>query len=129
MATHDPSSGHRILVVDDEPAIRDVMQMLLELEGYVVRTAADGRQALELLACDHCDLVITDLMMPVMDGDELARRIRADAGIAQLPILLTTASVLPDGPPDGLFNGCLDKPYDLAELLARIEWLLRRRAA
>lgn len=68
-------------------------------------------------------------MMPVMDGDELARRIRADAGIAQLPILLTTASVLPDGPPDGLFNGCLDKPYDLAELLARIEWLLRRRAA
>lgn len=50
MATHDPSSGHRILVVDDEPAIRDVMQMLLELEGYVVRTAADGRQALELHA-------------------------------------------------------------------------------
>jgi two-component system, OmpR family, response regulator MprA len=119
-----------ILVVDDEPAVRDSLDRALRLEGYKVELAADGQAALEALAEDSPDALVLDVMMPRVDGLEVCRRMRAAGD--RTPVLVLTAR---DGVSDrvkGLDAGADDylvKPFALDELLARLRALLRRSGA
>lgn len=117
----------RILVVEDDVAVRDALQRALSFEGYDVDTATDGAVALSMLRAERPDLVLLDVMMPHLDGIETCRRIRA-AGDT-LPVLMLTAKAAVGDRVDGLDAGADDyvtKPFALDELLARIRALLRR---
>jgi two-component system response regulator MprA len=119
----------RILVVDDEPAVREAVDRALRLEGYDTELAADGREALDALADRAPDALVLDLLMPHVDGLEVCRRLRAAGD--RTPVLVLTAR---DAVPDrvrGLDAGADDylvKPFALEELLARLRALLRRGA-
>jgi len=121
----------RILVVDDERAVRDSLRRALELEGYEVDLAVDGREALERLeAGDEPDAVILDVLMPHVDGLETCRRLRRSG--SRLPVLMLTARDAVENRVAGLDAGADDyvaKPFALAELLARVRALLRRTGA
>ncbi len=117
----------RILVVDDEPAVRQSISRALRLEGYDVEPAGGGREALERLADDAVDAIVLDVSMPAPDGLEVARRLR-DAG-DRTPILMLTARDAIDDRVAGLDAGADDylvKPFALRELLARLRALMRR---
>jgi two-component system response regulator MprA len=120
----------KILVVDDERAVRESLRRALELEGYDVELAGDGEEALERLAdAAPADAVILDVLMPGIDGLEVCRRLRA-AG-STVPVLMLTARAEVDSRVAGLDAGAddyLPKPFALAELLARLRALLRRAA-
>jgi two-component system, OmpR family, response regulator MprA len=120
----------RILVVDDERAVRESLQRALELEGYDVELAEDGEAALERLqGTAQADAVILDVLMPGIDGLEVCRRLRAWAN--PVPVLMLTARAEVDSRVAGLDAGAddyLPKPFALAELLARLRALLRRTA-
>jgi two-component system, OmpR family, response regulator MprA len=120
----------KILVVDDERAVRESLRRALELEGYQVDLAEDGEEALERLASPAvADAVILDVLMPGIDGLEVCRRMRADDN--GIPILMLTARAEVDSRVAGLDAGAddyLPKPFALAELLARLRALLRRAA-
>ena len=114
-----------ILVVDDDPALRQALTRILSFEGYEVEIAPTGHDALELVGT--ADLMVLDLGLPDLDGLDVARRVRA-AGHA-LPILVLTARGEVGDRVAGLDAGAddyLPKPFDLAELLARVRALLRR---
>src|SRR5688500_3865164 len=115
----------RLLVVDDDPDVRDSLRRSLEFEGYDVTTASDGAQALRLRK--GVDLAILDLMMPNVDGSEACRRLRA-AG-ERLPVLMLTARDALGDKVTGLDAGADDylaKPFALEELLARVRALLKQ---
>ena len=122
----------RILVVDDERAVRESLRRALELEGYEVELAADGEEALERLdaeADQAPDAVVLDVLMPRLDGLEACRRIRRSG--SRLPILMLTAQAEVENRVEGLDAGAddyLTKPFALEELLARLRALLRRTA-
>lgn len=113
----------RILVVDDELAIRVLLQDLLEDEGYTVALARNGTRALEILRREMPDLVIMDIMMPGMDGRQVLREIRQSDNLQDVPVILMSVAVVANSFPDStcLF---LPKPFDLHELLACIETVL-----
>jgi two-component system, OmpR family, response regulator MprA len=119
-----------ILVVDDEPAVREAVDRALRLEGYDTQLAADGREALDALADRAPDALVLDVLMPHVDGLEVCRRLRAVGD--RTPVLVLTAR---DAVPDrvrGLDAGADDylvKPFALEELLARLRALLRRTAS
>jgi len=116
-----------ILVVDDEPAVRQALQRALTFEGYAVRTADDGRGALDSLLVDPVDALLLDVTMPGLDGLEVCRRLRAAGD--HTPILMLTARHATADRVAGLDAGADDylvKPFALEELLARIRALLRR---
>ena len=118
----------KILVVDDERAVRESLRRALELEGYEIELAADGREALERLEADsQPDALVLDVLMPGVDGLEVCRRLRR-AG-SRLPVLMLTARDAVENRVAGLDAGADDyvtKPFALEELLARIRALLRR---
>jgi two-component system response regulator MprA len=117
----------RILVVDDEPAVREAIERALKLEGYDVRTAADGALGLREIAISPPDAVVLDVLMPNVDGLEVCRRLR-DAD-DRTPVLMLTARDAISDRVDGLDAGADDylvKPFALEELLARLRALLRR---
>jgi two-component system, OmpR family, response regulator MprA len=117
----------RILVVDDEPAVRTSLERALSLEGYDVALAADGAAALDRLAAAPPDAVILDVSMPGLDGLEVCRRMR-QAG-DRTPVLMLTARDAVDDRVEGLDAGADDylvKPFALRELRARLRALLRR---
>jgi len=119
----------RILVVDDERAVRESLQRALELEGYEIELAADGREALARLANGEPqpDAVILDVLMPVVDGLEVCRRLRRAGN--RVPVLMLTARDEIENRVAGLDAGADDyvpKPFALEELVARIRALLRR---
>ncbi|HEY3723990.1 MAG TPA: response regulator transcription factor [Acidimicrobiia bacterium] len=119
----------RILVVDDERAVREAIERALGFEGYRVDQAGDGVEALEALAHQPVDAVVLDVLMPQMDGIELCRRIRASGDTT--PILMLTARETVSDRVAGLDAGADDylvKPFALRELLARLRALLRRTA-
>jgi two-component system response regulator MprA len=119
----------RILVVDDEPAVRDSLTSSLEFEGYRVAEAADGVAALEEVERTRPDLVVLDVLMPRMDGLTACRRMRAKG--AMMPVLMLTARDMVGDRVTGLDAGADDylvKPFELDELLARVRALLRRSA-
>jgi two-component system, OmpR family, response regulator MprA len=124
-----PSSDRdpRVLVVEDDEEIAQVLQRSLRLDGYEVRLAADGETALEEASAYHPDLVILDLGLPRIDGIEVARRLRASDDV---PILMLTARDAVESRVEGLDSGADDylvKPFERQELLARLRALLRRR--
>ena len=118
----------RILVVDDEPQLTRVLRTGLKSHGYDVRAAADGLSGFETFSDWHPDLVITDLAMPVMDGLELCRRVRA---ISPVPIIVLSAKGEERTKVEALDLGADDyitKPFGIDELLARVRASLRRAA-
>ena len=124
-----PASPGRILVVDDEPAVRENLRIGLEFEGYSVALAEDGVAALAQLGAAAPDLVIMDVMMPRMDGLTACRRLRARDPAT--PVLMLTARNTTGDQVVGLDTGAddyLTKPFDFDALLARIRALLRRHA-
>jgi two-component system response regulator MprA len=119
----------RILVVDDDRAVRESLRRSLEFNGYQVELAGDGAQALEMVIADRPDAMILDVMMPRLDGLEVARRLRSTGD--DLPILVLTARDTVSDRVSGLDAGAddyLPKPFALEELLARLRALLRRAA-
>jgi len=120
----------KILVVDDERAVRESLRRALELEGYEIELAADGREApYRLEGTTEPDAMILDVLMPGVDGLEVCRRLR-DSG-SKLPVLMLTARAEVESRVEGLDAGADDyvtKPFALDELLARVRALLRRTA-
>jgi two-component system, OmpR family, response regulator MprA len=119
-----------ILVVDDEPAVRDALERALRAQDYAVTTAENGRQALDAITQRRPDVVLLDVLMPVMDGFEACRRLRELGD--RTPVLMLTARDSVGDRVDGLDAGADDyvvKPFALEELLARIRALLRRSGA
>jgi CheY-like chemotaxis protein len=115
----------RILIVDDDPGLRELMTVILADEGYVVAAAADGHAALRRLATFAPDLLITDLQMPGLDGWRLVRKVRGR--YPTLPVLIISATVVPQPPGDTALTArtlILDKPFGLDELLACIRQII-----
>ena len=115
-----------VLIVEDDHNIQELLQMYLEKEGYAVTVASDGGQGLAKFRSIKPDLVLLDVMMPVMDGWSVCRAIRADS---LTPIIMLTAKGETDDKVAGLKSGADDyvtKPFEMKELLARIEAVLRR---
>jgi DNA-binding response OmpR family regulator len=126
MLASDTITG-RVLVVEDDAEIADVLRRTLRQEGHEVRSAADGVAALELAEDFVPDLVILDLGLPKLDGVEVCRRLRAES---DAPILILTARTQTDDRVEGLDSGADDylvKPFERQELLARMRALMRRR--
>jgi two-component system, OmpR family, response regulator MprA len=117
----------RLLVVDDDPSVREALALVLDLNGFEVATAVDGREAIRTLAVDSPDAVILDLLMPGLDGLEVCRRIRATGD--RTPVLMLTARAEVSERVAGLEAGADDylaKPFVREELIARLRALLRR---
>ena len=115
-----------VLIVEDDRNIAELLQMYLEKEGYAVTVAADGGQGLAKFRAIKPDLVLLDVMMPVMDGWSVCRAIRAES---KTPVIMLTAKGQTDDKVTGLKNGADDyitKPFEMKEVLARIHAVLRR---
>ena len=120
------SEGERILVVDDEPFIRDLLSAALRFEGFDVEVAGSGNEALQLAKPGRYDLVMLDVMMPDVEGTEVCRRLR-DSGVG-VPVVFLTAR---DSTEDkvlglGMADDYVTKPFSLEELVARVRAVLRR---
>jgi two-component system, OmpR family, response regulator len=123
----DASSGTRVLVVDDEQNIAEVVSMALRFEGFAVQTASSGHAALSAVASFKPHLVVLDVMLPDIEGFEVARRLGAQR--ANVPIIFLTARDATEDKVRGLTGGGDDymtKPFSLEELVARIRTILRR---
>jgi CheY-like chemotaxis protein len=118
--------GH-ILLVEDEPGVMESMTLLLELEGYQISQAFDGYQGLQKLTDSHPDLILTDYMMPCMDGLEMIRRIRSNPQQADTPIIFISAVLSPETEVKELVDMYLHKPVRVDQLVEVIELLLSRR--
>ena len=115
-----------VLIVEDDKNIQELLQMYLEKEGYAVTVAGDGGQGLTKFRAIQPDLVLLDVMMPIMDGWAVCRTIRAES---DTPIIMLTAKGELDDKVTGLKSGADDyitKPFEMREVLARIEAVLRR---
>jgi two-component system response regulator MprA len=125
-----PGPTGRVLVVDDEPDVRDAVETALELEGHSVAVAVDGLDALKKLGHGGYEAIVLDVLMPNLDGFEVCRRLRAAGN--RTPILILTARDSEEDTIRGLDLGADDylvKPFGLGELLARVRALLRRTVA
>ena len=126
----------RILIAEDEPALRDVLRMQLELEDYEVSEAHDGRQALEKASAEMPDLMLLDVMMPFLDGYAVCRHLRAQFSTRHIPVVMLTARTDMQAKVHGLEGGANDyvtKPWNRNELMRRIrnvlEWSKQQRSA
>lgn len=117
---------NKIIVVDDEKEIRNLIEIYLKNEGYEVTKASDGEEALEILEKEDIDLIILDIMMPKMDGIEVCKRVRENLNI---PILMLSAKSEDMDKIQGLMTGADDyitKPFNPLELIVRVKAILRR---
>jgi len=124
-----PDARGAILVVEDEPAIRDLLRLHLGLARFDVREEANGRRALDTARAERFDLIILDVMLPGLDGVTLCRALRLEGASSDVPILMLTARDAESDKVVGLESGADDyvaKPFGIRELLARVEALLRR---
>lgn len=132
MESNEPlrtASGHRILVVDDEPSIVDAVSTALRYEGYQVEEASTGREALDAVVRDEPDLIVLDWMLPDIEGIEVGRRLRARG--FKTAVLFLTAKDGTEHKVEALRAGGDDyvtKPFSLAEIVARAQAILRRTA-
>ncbi len=116
----------RVLLVEDAPFLRYAFGRLLRMHGFEVMEANDGREALNSVADFHPQLVLTDLLMPVMDGVELIRRLRSDPQSAEIPVVAITADASQQAEHRAREAGAIDfitKPIDLPALLDRLRAL------
>jgi two-component system, OmpR family, response regulator MtrA len=126
----DPDSTPTILVADDEEDLRELVTYRLTRSGYRVIGAGDGQEAFELAAERTPDLMVLDVMMPKLDGYELTRRVRAEAALRSIPVILLTARSQESDIDRGFEVGaddCLKKPFNPDELVARVRAVLGRR--
>ncbi len=122
-----PVPAARVLIVEDDEAIAEVVQRMLRIDGYKTEIAVDGEQALAISQTFNPDLVVLDLGLPRLDGTEVARRLREQGDV---PILMLTARDAVESKVEGFEAGADDylvKPFERAELLVRLRALLRRR--
>jgi DNA-binding response OmpR family regulator len=127
----DMTRAPNILIVDDEPAIRECLQEMLKPDGYVTDTVANGPQALVSVANQRPDLILLDVMMPGMDGFEVATTLKSNPDTAGIPIIMVTASSGRGARVVGLNTGAEDfltKPVDATELSLKVRNLLRLSA-
>lgn len=120
-------SNYRILLVEDEEHLLEALKLNLELEGYHVTTATDGKKALKLFKEERLNLVILDVMLPEMDGFKVAETIRLEN--TEVPILFLTAKNTSEDRVAGLKRGAddyLTKPFNLEELILRVGILVKR---
>jgi two-component system OmpR family response regulator len=123
----EAAEAHRILVVDDEPNIVDVVSMALRFQGFAIESAGNGTDAVAAVSAFKPDLIVLDVMLPDMDGFEVARRLGAQQ--ARVPIIFLTARDATEDKVRGLSIGGDDyvtKPFSLEELVARVRSILRR---
>jgi DNA-binding response OmpR family regulator len=121
--------NERILIIDDEPSIHEVVRAYLERDGFIVYSASDGRAGLELAMSKRPQLVVLDLMLPDISGEEICRQLRERSDVA---ILMLTAKSTEDQRVEGLQLGAddyLTKPFSPRELVARVKAVLRRTGA
>ena len=117
----------RILLVEDNEMNRDMLSRRLERKGYQVLIAVDGQQAIDLAAAEKPDLILMDMSLPVVDGWEATRRLKADAQTKPIPIIALTAHAMAEDERKAREAGCDDydtKPVELPRLLTKIEALL-----
>ena len=122
----------KILLVDDEPGVRESVQAYLEDSGYQVKTAAGAKEAWEILQKEPLDLVISDLMMPQVDGHQFLKQMRDDPRFVAMPVVFLTARGMKSDRISGYQAGCdayLSKPFDPEELIAIVQNILQRRAS
>jgi len=122
----------KILVIDDEPDLRELVRINLDQAGYSVETVSTGREALHALRHSTPDLVVLDLMLPDVSGTELCRKIRSDPALAEIPVIMLTAKAAEVDRVVGFELGADDyvtKPFSPRELSLRIAAVLRRRFA
>ncbi len=127
MLARSAPTGHRLLIAEDDRAVRDSLTRALELEGYAVTAVGDGAQALDAAGSVAPDVVVLDVSMPIVDGLTVCKVLRADGN--RVPILMLTARTETRDRVAGLDAGAddyLPKPFELDELLARLRALLRR---
>jgi len=123
------ATRERILVIEDEPDIREVIEFNLRLEGYRVSGASDGEEGLERVRREFPDAILLDRMLPGIDGIEICRRLKADPDLRSIPVIMVTAKTEVDDVVDGLEAGAdeyITKPFSPKELLARIKAVVRR---
>jgi CheY-like chemotaxis protein len=118
------AAPHNVLVVDDEFASLEVLALLLTGEGLRVVTASNGEEALERLAEQDLDLVITDYKMPKMDGSELCLQMLADPRLASIPVIFTSATYRQDVPRPGNVAAFFNKPLLFSDLLRAVRQIL-----
>jgi len=125
-------SKHKILIIDDEPAIREMVAVALEMADFEVLEAENAQVGHSLIVDQRPDLVLLDWMLPQVSGIELARRLKRDDSTADVPIIMLTAKSEEDNKLQGLEGGADDyitKPFSTRELIARIRAVLRRTSA
>ena len=113
-----------ILIVDDEEPVRDFLAQMLADAGHRTLQAVHGAEALELVASEHPDLVVSDIMMPVLNGAELCRRLKARTGAQRIPVILMSAAGL-EGARAARADALVAKPFDLDVIDALVQRLLR----
>ena len=119
----------RVLVVDDDPVILELLRVNFEIEGFEVASAADGREGLERVRDHAPDIVVSDIMMPRVDGLQLLTELRKDPATAQVPVILLTAKAQNADVQQGLELGADDyvtKPFDPLELIDRVNAVLAK---
>jgi DNA-binding response OmpR family regulator len=118
-----------VLVVDDDPVIVKLLQVNFEMEGYQVLTAGDGEEGLDLAQRDRPDVIILDVMMPKLDGLEVARALKTDEETRDIPVLLLSAKAQASDVQAGqsLADDYITKPFDPLELLDRVASLIADR--
>jgi DNA-binding NarL/FixJ family response regulator len=124
--------AQKLLLVDDEPGLRDAVQAYLEDSGFEVNVAPNAQQGWQLLERTLPDLVITDVMMPQVDGYQFLKQMREDPRFKALPVVFLTARGMTSDRILGYQAGCdvyISKPFDPDELVAIVQNLLQRRAA
>jgi len=129
-AAGEKISGSDILVVDDEPDVARIIAMNLEFDGYRVRVAHDGREALQAVEESKPDCILLDIMMPVMDGFEVLRRLKKDPRTADIPVIVVTARDTDMDRLKGFGGGAVEyvaKPFDLRELKGHVSRVLSLR--
>jgi DNA-binding response OmpR family regulator len=116
-----------VLVVDDDPVILRLLEVNFEMEGFVVRTAADGLEGLATAKAESPDVIVSDVMMPKMNGIELVRELKADPATARIPVILLSAKAQASDVRDGMDAGADDyvtKPFEPLDLVDRVTKLL-----
>jgi two-component system, cell cycle response regulator DivK len=119
----------KILLVEDNEMNRDMLSRRLERKGYEVVIAVNGKEGVELVSSTRPDLILMDLSLPIIDGWEATRRIKADPATARIPVIALTAHAMAEDRAKAMAAGCDDfdiKPVDLPRLLEKIDTLLRR---
>jgi CheY-like chemotaxis protein len=122
----------KVLLVEDNEESRDGLSRRLRRQGYDVLTAVDGRQGVEAARAEAPDLILMDMSLPVLDGWEATRRIKADPQTRGIPVIALTASAMKGDRETALEAGCDDydtKPVEFARLLAKMQSLLDRKSA